>query len=54
MSGFELRISGVGSDHSTNCATATAQSNLKLKRASRDKKNLAAAFDILSLNKHLL
>ena len=28
MSGFEPRISGVGSDHSTNCATTTANSRV--------------------------
>ena len=25
MTGFELRASGIGSNYSTNCATATAQ-----------------------------
>ena len=29
MTGFELRISGVGSDRSTNCATTTVQTILQ-------------------------
>ena len=29
MTGFELRISGFGSDSSTNCATTTAPHDLK-------------------------
>ena len=49
MSGFEPRISGVGSDRSANCATTTALKNLNLSNQEKKTFLIVVLQDVFSV-----